>query len=267
MQKLECYMSSIHMNHKDDWIQCIRDAKQLGFAGVELFGGEGDTPFETMSEARCMEIARFAEETGIRLSAHPWINWAQLPEAEMIARFRAMVARYIRMGMKEINMHLHFLTDRAQGMGRLFAATDACIDMLQQAGVTLLYENVPEQGHREPGAEVADFTELFAHYGPETPVMLNIDSGHAHIMNQITALAEPFAGRWRYTHINDNDSTGDQHVAPGAGTLDFTAFAQAAAKAGYKGPLMMEYAESALAAGMPVLKEAYARAGYTLDWE
>ena len=267
MKKLECYMSSIHMNHKDNWMQCIGDAKQLGFAGVELFGGEGDTAFEDMDEVRCMEIARFAAQSGVRISAHPWVNWASLPEDEMIERFRTLVARCIRMGMKEINMHLHFLTDRTQGMRRVFAATDACLDMLQEAGVMLLYENVPEQGHREPGAETADFAELFAYYGPETPVMLNIDSGHAHIMGQIAALAEPFASRWRYTHINDNDSTGDQHVAPGAGTLDFDAFAQAAARAEYEGPLMMEYAESALAAGMPVLRKAYAKAGYAVDWE
>lgn len=267
MKKLECYMSSIHMNHKNNWLQCIRDAKALGFAGVELFGGEGSVSFEDMSEARCMEIARFAAETGMRISAHPWINWSALPEDDMVARFRALTERCIRMGMKEINMHLHFLTDRTQGMGRVFAATDACLDLLKESGVTLFYENVPEQGHREPGAEAADFAELFAYYGPDTPVMLNIDSGHAHIMNQITALAGPFAGRWRYTHINDNDSTGDQHVAPGAGTLDFAAFARAAAQAGYSGPLMMEYAQSALQAGMPVLKAAYAQAGYELDWQ
>ena len=263
MKKLDCYMSSTHMACKDDWIACLEQAKRMGFAGVELFGGEGGVPFEDMSEDRCAEIARRAAELGIAISAHPWVNWERLPEDELISRYRALIDRCIRMGMKEINMHLHFLADRDQGMPRVFAATDPCIGLLEKAGVTLLYENVPEHGRRELGSEVKDFAELFAHYGPETPVMLNIDSGHAHIMGQTDALAA-FGPRWRYTHINDNDGLSDLHVAPGAGTLGFVAFAQAAKQADYTGPLMMEYSSAALAAGMPVLAKAYAKAGYAL---
>ncbi len=264
MKKLDCYMSSTHMACKDNWIACLEQAKKMGFTGVELFGGEGDVAFEDMSEDRCAAIARKAAELNIGISAHPWVNWEDLPEDELIARYRALIERCIRMGMKEINMHLHFLATREQGMQRVFAATDPCIEMLEKAGVMLMYENVPEHGHRELGAEAEDFAELFAHYGPETPVMLNIDSGHAHIMEQIGSLAA-FGPRWRYTHINDNDGKSDLHVAPGAGTLDFAAFAQVAKQADYTGPLMMEYAQSALAAGMPVLEKAYSAAGYELS--
>ena len=263
MKKLDCYMSSTHMACKDDWIVCLEQSKKMSFTGVELFGGEGETAFEDMSDERCAAIARKAAELNIRISAHPWVNWEHLPEGELISRYRALIEKCIRMGMKEINMHLHFLATRDQGMRRVFAATDACIGLFEKAGVMLLYENVPEHGCRELGSEAEDFAELFAHYGPETPVMLNIDSGHAHIMGQIDALSA-FGARWRYTHINDNDGVSDLHVAPGAGTLDFAAFAQAAKQAGYTGPLMMEYSASALAAGMPVLEEAYAEAGYAL---
>lgn len=264
MQKLACYMSSTHMNCKKDWIACIDGARKMGFEGLELFASEDGINFVDMSEKHCMEIAEYAKRAGVKLSAHPWVNWDSLPEDELISRYRALIERCIRMEMQEINMHLHFLANRRQGMQRVFAATDPCLQLLADANVTLLYENVPEHGLRELGSEAMDFDQLFRRYAPDTNVMMNIDSGHAHIMHQIAPLAEDYGDRWRYTHINDNDGLGDIHVEPGAGTLDFTAFAVASRKANYAGVLMMEYHETGLAVGMPVLADAYGRAGYEL---
>lgn len=264
MRKLACYISSTHMNCKRDWVACIDGAKKAGFDGLELFSNENGVNFADMPEARCMEIADHAKHVGIKLSAHPWVNWEALPEDELIVRFRALLERCIHMEMREINMHLHFLASRSQGMRRVFAATDPCLELLARSEATLLYENVPEHGHRELGSEVMDFDQLFKRYGPDTNVMMNIDSGHAHIMHQIAPLAEDYGDRWRYTHINDNDGLGDIHVEPGAGTLDFNAFAKAAKKANYTGVLMMEYHETGLAAGMPILRQAYGMAGYEL---
>lgn len=264
VQKLICYMSSTHMHCKDDWIRCIENAKEMGFDGVELFAGEGSVNFVDMDEERCMAIARRAEELGMRISAHPWIEWVDLPEEELLSRYRAMIECCIRMGMKEINMHLHFLSDRKKGMDRVFAATDPCLEMLKEAGATLLYENVPDLGIRALGSEVMDFDRLFRYYGPEAPIRMNIDTGHAHIMHQTAPLSEDYGDRWVYTHIDDNDGLVDLHVAPGAGAVDFEAFARAARENGYGGILMMEYHETGLAEGMPVLASAYAKHGYSL---
>ena len=264
MKRLACYMSSTHMNCKDNWIDCIDRAKEMGFDGVELFSDENGVNLVDMSEDRCMKIARHAKSAGMRISAHPWVFWEHLPEDELISRYRALIERCIRMDMKEINMHLAFLANRGQGMQRVFAATDACIDLLKASGTILLYENIPEHGLRELGSETIDFDRLFAHYGPESNVMLNIDSGHAHIMHQLAPLAEDYGSRWCYTHIDDNDGLSDLHTAPGAGTMDFAALARAARNADYSGVVMMEYHENVLKDGMPVLEKAYADAGYAL---
>lgn len=264
MQKLTCYMSSAHMACSRDWAACIEGAKRMGFDGVELFGDEDGVDLCDLPAERCQALARRARELDVRISVHPWVSWEQLPEEELFVRCERMADQCIALGAREINMHLHFLATRKDGMNRVLAATDRLLDKLTRAGVLLLYENVPEHGHRELGSEVDDFARLFSHYGPDSGVMLNIDSGHAHIMHQMAPLTEEFGSRWRYTHINDNDRLGDLHVAPGAGTLDFAAFAQAARQAGYVGPLMMEYHERGLAQGMPVLRQAYAEAGYVL---
>ena len=264
MQRLVCYMSSTHMNCKDNWIHCIEQAKAMGFDGVELFSGEGSVNFADMSEDRCMAIARCAKETGIRISAHPWVSWEHLPEDELIARYRALIERCIRMGMTEINMHLHFLATREQGMRRIFAATDPIIDLLKKANATLFYENVPEHGERELGCDAADFDQLFERYAPDSNIMLNIDSGHAHIMGHLEPLVSRHGARWHYTHIDDNDGLHDLHVAPGEGTMDFSAFARSARSVDYSGVVMMEYHENSLSIGMPALEKAYADAGYSL---
>ena len=264
MPKLVCYMSTTHMTSRNDWIACLERAKRMGFEGVELFGGENGINLTDMPEERCMAVAARARALGMRLSVHPWVEWENLSEAELLARYRALIGRCIRMEAQEINMHLHFLASRGQGMRRVFAATDPCVEMLEQANATLLYENVPEHGARELGSEAMDFEKLFGHYGSESPVKLNIDTGHAHIMHQIAPLTEDYGDRWRYTHIHDNDGLSDLHKAPGAGTLDFAAFAERSKQAGYTGVLMMEFHETGLSQGMPVLEDAYGRAGFGL---
>ena len=114
------------------------------------------------------------------------------------------------------------------------------------------------------GSELMDFDKLFRHYGSDTPIKLNIDTGHAHIMHQIIPLSEDYGDRWGYTHIDDNDGLKDIHVAPGGGTVDFESVAQAARRSNYSGILMMEYHEDGLSKGMQVLSAAYAKAEYQL---
>lgn len=94
--------------------------------------------------------------------------------------------------------------------------------------------------------------------------MMNVDTGHAHIMHQIAPLCEDFGAYWKYTHINDNDGLNDLHLAPGCGTLDIDAVAHAARRANYTGILTMEYGETGLSTGVPVTADAYGRAGYEL---
>lgn len=264
MERLLCYMSSTHMHCRKDWIACLDSAKKMGFDGVELFSEENGVNLTDMPEERCIEIAEHAKRLELRIAVHPWVKWDEIPQSDLNTRYRAFTARCLRMGVKEINMHLHFLATRTQGMRRVLEATDACIDLIKGSDLTLLYENVPEHGHRELGSEIADFECLFEHYGAASNVMLNIDTGHAHIMHQTAPLCEKFGAQWKYTHINDNDGLHDLHLAPGSGTLDISVIAQAARYANYAGVLTMEYSEDGLNTGIPVIKSAYQSVGYVL---
>ena len=265
MKTLECYMSSTHMYHLHDWIACIDEAADMGFHGMELFGGEGKTNFTFMDDARIEEIGLRGREREMTLSLHPWIDWCDLDEKELEREYLSLIKRCVRAGIRQINMHMGFLATRRQGIERVLDVTEKCLPLITENHIMLYYENVPEHGIRELGSELWDFEALFTRFTPETGVMLNIDTGHAHIMHEIDSLIESFGDRWKYTHINDNQGILDQHFAPGDGTLDFDHFAQKAALASYEGPLMMEYHQKGLPQGMQVVYNAYESAGYHIN--
>lgn len=264
MTTLPCYMSSTHMFHRNDWLQCVRDAKAMGFSGIELFGGERGIQLEDLSSERLDQITVAARELGLAVSVHPWVPWEELWEEDATAKFIRLLTHCADAGIQEVNMHLSFLSTRKRGIDPVLRITRHCLPVLEKCGIVLYYENVPDGGNCALGSELSDFRALFQTFASDTPVQLNIDTGHAHIMNQIAPLAQEFGDRWQYTHINDNDGRSDQHVAPGQGTADFKKIAALARACDYRGPLMMEYNQRGLAEGMAALTDAYAACGF--DW-
>lgn len=260
--KLRKYISSFHLYVMADWLECVKWAKNNEFDGIEFFGNENGCAFENIPLSRLDEVARYAKENSIELSLHPWADWKTKDDEELYKIYAEYAERCARMGMKYINMHMHFITARDMGMERLFRVTDRILPILKENGIVLLYENVPPHGIRELGSEVGDFDALFEYYKDEPMIQMNIDTGHAYITDTIGALAEAHGSRWTYTHINDNFGVKDDHVAPGVGTLDFGKVASASKDAGYTGPLMMEYHEKGLETGMKTLKKAYGDFGY-----
>ncbi len=260
---LKQYMSSTHMQSRADWNACIVQAAEMGFDGIELFGGDYALR-EKMEPARLSALRRAAAAHGIALSAHPWVEWAALPPEALVSGTQWLLENCARLGAREVNVHMAFFTDRGAGLERLFDAFDPCLPLLEAEGMTLLFENVPGHGLREIGSEPDDFASLFSHYGPDAPVMMTMDNGHAHIMGCTREMAERFAGRWRYAHIDDNDGLEDLHLRPGEGNVDWDDLADCARRAGYAGPLMMEYPQAGLEEGLAVVRRAFEGAGYAL---
>jgi fructoselysine 3-epimerase len=68
-----------------------------------------------------------------------------------------------------------------------------------------------------------------------------LDTGHAHVVGEsaVDALAAA-QDRLFHIHIDDNLGLRDQHLVPGQGSFDFTAFFKALEKSGYQGYLGVE---------------------------
>jgi sugar phosphate isomerase/epimerase len=253
------------MPMRDDWKTCIIKAKEMGFDGIELFGNDYEKEAK-MENDLLRSYAVLARQLGIRLSGHPWMEWADIPLDGLKKKLNQLFEYCVRMEMKEVNIHLAFLTDRDQGLDRIFNVLDECVVFLKNHAMNILFENVPSHGIREIGSELADFDKLFTHYGADDPVMLTIDSGHAHIEGITRSLASLWGNRWRYTHINDNDGIDDLHWMPGEGNMDWDEFAIYADAASYAGPLMMEYALEKVPAALRVMIPLFGEKGLLINF-
>ncbi len=64
--------------------------------------------------------------------------------------------------------------------------------------------------------------------GPEAPVGLCFDTGHAHMVEaDLVEALRAAAPHVVAFHVHDNDGTDDAHHVPYRGTVDWTAFARA----------------------------------------
>ena len=67
-----------------------------------------------------------------------------------------------------------------------------------------------------------------------------LDTGHANMQGTTPEHLRHSGDRLLHLHLNDNDGTRDQHILPGAGTVDWPGFAAYLAQVAYTGPLMLE---------------------------
>lgn len=69
-----------------------------------------------------------------------------------------------------------------------------------------------------------------------------LDYGHAHLMGELADALDALSGHVWTTHVHDNGGTRDEHLAPYAGAIDWSAAMMGTQKIGYDGVLMFEVA-------------------------
>ncbi|MCD6563079.1 MAG: sugar phosphate isomerase/epimerase [Thermoproteales archaeon] len=92
------------------------------------------------------------------------------------------------------------------------------------------------------GSKMKDLRKVIDSIGKDR-IGICIDTGHANIEVYKGKVHETFLEAGNYliaTHIHDNDSSGDQHLLPGKGNIDWKKVFEAISKIGYKKPLNLE---------------------------
>lgn len=126
------------------------------------------------------------------------------------------------------------------------------VQRAEQEGVTLVIENIYDLS---PSALIA-LVQSF----DSNAVRLSVDTGHAHLMTQrggpppqtwIETVA-PYLG---HVHLCDNDTTNDQHLAPGRGTIHWASVERALDKAPETARLLVEVKASELGLGRQWLEQ------------
>ncbi len=130
-------------------------------------------------------------------------------------------------------------------------------------GARVAFENPMPSRYPDSPDALMQIVERF----PSDEVGVCIDTGHANCSPWGAEFVRRAAGRILTTHMQDNDGTGDMHIMPGHGSIDWDEFMRAFRGAGYSGPWVFECGKVGLPvfdqaqASMELLRGAWDRAG------
>ena len=185
------------------------------------------------------QIGRWLDELSLKLldmhgAVGPEKCWYSPREYERLAGV-VMVRNRLEMtadlGGGVVIMHVPPPDDR-QRWDRMRRSLDDLQADIESTGVRIALENGP----------MAVIAETLASYPPGR-VGLCYDSGHGHLpgADGLTHL-EGMKDRLIAVHLHDNDGTGDQHLTPFKGDIDWPRLAGIIAKSSYDKPLSLELA-------------------------
>jgi sugar phosphate isomerase/epimerase len=109
-------------------------------------------------------------------------------------------------------------------------------DLAGEHGVRIGLENLMRRGASTP-YDMLDLLEAIDH----PAIGITLDTSHANVVGlDIPTVIREFGPYLVATHISDNDGSGDQHLTPGNGNIDWTPVVEALGSAGYDGLFNLE---------------------------
>ena len=102
--------------------------------------------------------------------------------------------------------------------------------------VKLAVENMPPGYLASSKNELEEFVAPF----PKESVGVCLDTGHMNMSGLGPDDLDGWEGRIISFHIHDNNGSGDDHLIPGRGTVDWPALGRKLVEIGFSGPLMLE---------------------------
>ena len=109
------------------------------------------------------------------------------------------------------------------------------LEEARKRGITVLTENLLDGASRDP----RNVAELVREVGADNFGWC-YDTGHAHCTGHAPDVLTRCAVAPLSLHLQDNDASGDEHLMPGDGTVDWSAVATALKGVGYRGDCVLE---------------------------
>lgn len=214
---------------------------RAGFSCIELncFQGEEDFAWKSQRALRELALVCEGEGVGIRsvhmLGGYPRTHVDALMVHDYVETGKVFCEIATELGAKVLVIHA--LRPKEEGpreWGRLMRRS---IDELARhvLGLPLVlgFENLPR---RESAAEDMALIESYS-----TAAMgFVFDNGHAHIFGASEEYLRLCGLRLCGLHIQDGNGEKDEHLLPGAGTVDWRTFMAGVVRTGYTGQLMLE---------------------------
>lgn len=228
-----------------------------GFDTVEVYATR--THFDYHNPRAAVALAEWLDDT--RLSLHSihapttvsyrdgqWGETLSIATPDDEGRRRAVAETKAVIGLSAVvplpMLVLHLGVPSTEPADNARAAVSRSLDEIAEAageaGVTLAIELIPNALSTAPRLVqwLEDDLEIRG-------AGICLDVGHAHLIGDVVDAVESASGHIVSTHLHDNHGKRDDHLVPGAGSIDWDASMMAFQKVGYDGAWIMELAPSA----------------------
>ncbi|NPV08191.1 MAG: sugar phosphate isomerase/epimerase [Anaerolineae bacterium] len=110
------------------------------------------------------------------------------------------------------------------------------VPLAEEAGVVLALENMLPHHSYEQSERMRALVEEF-----DSPALRTcFDSGHAHVGEGVPHVVQALGETIVTVHLADNDTSGDLHLQPPYGTINWAQVFRGLADAGFQGPMTVE---------------------------
>lgn len=232
-------------------LECLKRLKQIGYDGVELWGGRPHAYYEDMTDDRIARVKDALETLDLEIS-----NFipAQFRYPTNIActdeQIRKNSVTYIKRNMDVAERlgspYISICPGYSMYGDTLEHAHDAMnksLDELIQYAKPLRTRLLMEPAHpmeTDLICTVGDALRMIGRVGREN-MGLCVDLGHLAVNKEnISETVNIVNGHTVHYHIDDNNGNDDQHLIPGDGSIAFEPFLSNLKRSGYDGFLAVE---------------------------
>ena len=224
----------------------VQAAQEAGFSFFEIWGMEPFFSLEHADEAE--RVRRVLGKFGMSVnSLHAPIDKGcdisavdESVREESIRRTKLAAERLVTLGGDVLVVHPgrgrepdEDVSKRKKESER--SVTELC-DFAKELGIRIALENLcPNEVFDNP-EELRAMIDRFDH----DLVGICFDSSHANILKDAVETTKIFQGRVFSVHLSDNKGTGDDHLPPFEGTIDWKAVLGVLIDGGFTGPWLFE---------------------------
>ena len=226
-------------NHpRRDVLEELAWVAENGFDFVDLFLEPDQGALECITPAR---IRRRLEELGLEAVGHlaPYLPiGSPLPQLRQAAGEVAgqYLEAFAEIGVPVVTVHAHWpprLFSDTEGVAWQAESLERLVAVASDLGMQLMYEPLDTERDSAENIEavLAKLPRLWCH----------LDLGHSNLHGRdLCEMIQRFAGRLCHIHAHDNDGRSDQHLPPGAGTIDWKSVVDTLRAVGYEGTITLE---------------------------
>jgi sugar phosphate isomerase/epimerase len=248
-------------------------AAENDFHFVDFNADHGPNELARWDASRIASVRAFCEQHDLHLGIHTLsgVNVAEfspyMSEA-LDAYIRANVDLGKQLGVHHVITHagLHQSSELEQRHAASFEHLTRAAEYASSAGVTLLLENLnvepPEAEVHYMGHSIPELTEYFEKI-PAEQLKWGFSANHMHLLpGDFDSFIDAFGvSRIGLVLVADNRAKNEEHLIPGAGSMDFHRLFSRLEGGGYRGPYMLTFGnrEQKLAGREYLLQKAQAR--------